>query len=455
MIKINDQHDTSYFSSNKIWLRKRNKTFFKTLEQVEMYQQQRFQFLENYYNLSIKNTPHTNKIPNLKYGFDHFVTMTRSGTTSNNNERNYYYSSPEQSVMDEHHIWKIEKSHDLLHPGDIIWISAKDYNIPDDSGRILGNPKKNRLFGPTKYANIGPQNNVYELFYNAKFKKEHWEHNLNIILEKKIKFLRASPSVIETIYYHFKDQYKFNFPVILSEETLQESVRLMAERMFSKVIDKCVSWDGCLGWFECPYKTKHIYDEFCKIEQLKNNVLSVTDLHNLACPFFNYINGDKGSIGKINCECGIAGNYFKTFEGKIIESVYITDDVYLPGRYLHEKLSQFFRVADYDFKKDNAYKEIETYVDQRGVNFPEQFVYKIKQKENLEIEFLYNCDDTLNSLQIEKIMQFLNVILWQNKNCKKINFIKNPEICLKTQKREKYLSIESDYIKNIVNKKNL
>lgn len=445
---------TNFFSSKEKWIKNREKTFFKTLEEVEIYQEHRVKFLENYYKINIKNTKTTNAIPNVKSGFKNFIKMNRSGTTSNNNERTFYYSLPEQSIMDTHHFWKIEKSHNLTMPGDIFWICATDYNIPDDSGKILGNPKKARIFGPKKYFNVGEENDTYEFLYSSRFTKEHWRYNLDLISKRKnIKFIRTSPSVIQTMFYFFKDAYKFNCPVILSEETLQEDVRKIAEGMFEKVIDKCVSWDGCLAWFECPYKTKHIYDEFCIVKETKNKILSVTDLQNLACPFVNYINGDMGSLGKKVCKCGIAGNYLKEFEGKIIESIYINDEKYLPGRYIHEKLSQFFRIQEYDFSKDNAFKEITFEETKNEIKFPDKIIYKIKQREDLEIDFFYECEDCLNNLQQKKIEQFLKVIIWQNKNCKKINFIKINNINSKDHKRQKSLSIESDYVRNIIKNK--
>jgi phenylacetate-coenzyme A ligase PaaK-like adenylate-forming protein len=339
-----------------------------------------------------------------------------------------------------------------LNPGNVLWIQPFDPNVPDDSGKVLGNPYRNRIYGPKKLFSLGKNNNVYELYFNAKFKKDHWKHNLELIKNFNIKLIRASPSVVQTIYSYFGDEYKFNCPLILSEETLYEDVRAMAESIFSSVIDKCMCWDGGLGWFECPFKTKHIYDEFCVVEQLPDDGLSLTDLQNLATPFFNYLNGDKGSIGKIECSCGLVGNYFKDFQGKIIEALHIENEAPIPGRYISEKLSGFFRLGkEYDFSGDNAFIDNDLNLFDRPTDFPDKFVYRIKQKENLEIDFYYNCCETLNEKTQKRINQFLNTIIWQNKNCKKINFIKDEEIFSKKNQRSKSLFIESDFIKKNIN----
>lgn len=450
-------NSTDYFSSEEKWLKNKEKTLFKSIEDVEKYQNKRLKFIKQFHaNLYCENLQ---KNPNkLNVKCKNYMQLTRSGTTSLNNNRSYYYSLPEQMIMENHHFWKIEKLHSLLEPGKIIWICPTDPGGADESGLVLGNPKRDRIYGPSKKISVGCKNDVYSLYYNAKFKKEHWEHNLNLLYKySPIKLLRTSPSVIQTIYYYFKDRYKFEFPVVLSEETLHEQVRFMAESIFSKVIDKCVCWDGCLGWFECPCKIKHIYDEFCIIKELNNNVLAVTDLHNLASPFINYINGDRGSVGKIDCDCGLSGFYFKSFEGKIVESIYVKNegkDMYLPGRYISEKLSGFFRLNEnYDIDGDNAAKDLNFSNFTRNVKIPDNFIYRLMQKENLEIDFTYDCDNVLCDLQKKRIIDFLNIIIWQNKDCKKINFIKDSNIFSKKTSRSKCLCIESDFIKlNLINK---
>lgn len=436
-----------YFSSEENWIKKREKTIFKSLEEVEKYQKKRINYLKKYYKINDQINEYTDKIQsNIKK--NNCLKMLRSGTTSLNEDRTYYYSMPEQTIMDKHHFWKIEKTHNILEPGDVIWIKPADPNLPDESGKVLGNPKKNRIYGPKKRFSLG-ENNVYELSFNAKFKKDHWMYNLNLAKELNPKLVRTSPSVVQTIYSYFGDEYNFNCPVVLSEESLHQEVRDMAEQMFSKVIDKCMCWDGGLGWFECPHKTKHIYDEFCLVEELEHGVLASTDLQNLSNLFFKYLNGDQGNIRKINCECGLSGNCFEFFQGKIIEAIFIENEAPIPGRYISEKLSGFFRLGkNYNLIGDNAFIDNDLSKITTPMQFPEKFVYRIKQQKNLEINFYYNCLGTLSEEHKKSTDDFLKTIIWQNKNCKKINFIRDENLFDKKFKRSKSLFIESDFIKD-------
>lgn len=63
------------------------------------------------------------------------------------------------------------------------------------------------------------------------------------------------------------------------------------------------------------------------------------------------------------------------------------------------------------------------------------------------------CEKDLNEEQKKRIINFLNIIIWQNKECKKINIIKDEELFKKESRRSKALFIESDFIKK--NKVNL
>jgi hypothetical protein len=420
----------SYFSSNSSWIKNREKTFFKSLEDVDRYQKNRLSYILYVHDIKRKEelSHHTNVFP-LKKNVKN-IKLLRSGTTSITSDRGYHYSQPEQEIIDRHHIWKIQKSHQITQPGNVVWISLSPRMGPD---------KKFKLIGPKKYENVGYENDVYELFFDQSFNKKEWQLSLELLDNIDIKFIRASPSIIETIYYFLGDSVKFNCSLMSSEETLNSQVKKIAESMFNKVIDKMVCWDGCLGWFECPYKIKHIYDELCVVQQLENDILSVTDLNNLACPFINYINGDRGKIGQIECDCGISGNYFKFFEGKIIESIYVNEEgkeKYIPGRLISEKLSGFFRLGkNYDIK---------------GIDFDKNFTYRIRQRIDLEIDFYYDSDNDLTHDQKERIISFCNFIIWGDKDCKKINIIKTPigDLISKEHRRSKSLSVESDFLRN-------
>lgn len=419
----------NYFSSEKDWMSNRHKTFFSSLKDVEKYQKNKILFLNKFYKTNVKASNIITKVPesiNCEK-----LQLYRSGLTSVTSDRAYFYSKTEQTFVEQHHIWKIEQSHNLSQKGNVVWITPRQVNYKN----------KDRLFGPNKYLSTGFQNDTYEVYYDQTWDKEMWEHNLKLIKKLKPKFIRTSPSTIETIYYFLCDEIIFDCPVMLSEETLQNEIRLMAERIFSKVIDKMVCWDGCMGWFECPHGTKHIYDEFCHLERI-NGILVTTDLNNFASPFIRYANGDEGEVDQIECKCGLVGNYFKNFYGKIIESIFIEDEKMgkiVPGRYLSEKLSVFLRLGkEYSFQK-------------KHIIFDKKLVYRIKQNNDLSIDFQYSAEKEFTDLQERELINFLKRTLWQNKNCKKIFISKKniDEVIVKTGRRSKSLFIESDYVKNL------
>lgn len=433
------KHYPQYFSSESQWLENRNKTFFKSLQDVRRYQEWRLNFLSAHYKVDVHSARPLMQVPDLVYE-DGSVERFRSGTTSVVADRSYHYSAIESFYVEQHHIWKIEKSHSLQQPGTVIWICSKDYDL-------IGGSQVKRIFGPKKYDSLG-KNTVYELFYNQNFGRDEWKYNLDLMkTDFQVKYVRTSPSVIETMYYYFGDSLKFDFPVMLSEETLNPDVRKMADSMFNGVIDKMMCWDGCLGWFECPHGTKHIYDEFCFVEELEDGILASTDLNNLASPFIRYISGDRGSVGQIDCKCGISGNYFKSFEGKVIEALYVENDggKLIPGRFVSEKLSVLLRTGQ-EFSHEA-----------HAVEFDPGLVYKLRQRTNLDIEFIYSARVPLASHHQEKIVALLEKIVWRSKNCKAVSFVRvEPSVFFeKETRRTKSLFIESDYVRDMWKQKRI
>ncbi|MEI8270849.1 MAG: hypothetical protein WCG45_05795, partial [bacterium] len=404
----------NWFSSEQSWLLNREKTFFKSIEEVDKFHQIAL------CKKNLRINPSSN-LP-IKKEID-CKSIFRSGTTSISSNREYHYSMPEFDIMNQHHIWKIEKLHNLEKEGNVIWIAASSYDL-----------KKDSIYGPSNYIATGKQNNTYNLMYNQNYEKKDWEHNLNLALSYKPKFVRTSPSTIEAIYYHLGKNFKFDCPVILSEETLHSNVRRMSDEIFTKTIDKMVGWDGCLGWYECEHKTKHIYDEFCYVEQLEDDVLAVTDLHNRTMEFTRYLIGDRGKLNKKKCECGISGNYFEEFQGKTIECLFSNNTI-IPGRYISEKISILFRLG-YEFQGEEK------------ISFDDYIIYRIRQLKNTDIEFVYSARNEFKEDQKLKIKNMLEKLT----NCK-IFFTKEDFPCF--QRKKKNLFIESECARDFWNNKRI
>jgi hypothetical protein len=404
MLKI--KHN--WFSSESAWISNRKRTFFESLDAVEQFHKTMLIGRSSFSREPTGCLPIVNETVPAKRLF-------RSGTTSIVSNREYRYSQPEFDLLNRHHIWKIEHLYGLEEPGNVIWIAAADYELK----------RPDHIFGPEYYIATGQQNSTYNLLYNHHFSKDDWRFNLELAKGYKPKFVRSSPSTIEAMYY-YAGEFRFDCPLILSEETLHENVRQIAQKMFSVVIDKMVGWDGCLGWYECPYGTKHIYDEFCYVEELEDEVLAVTDLHNRAMIFNRYLIGDRGRLGKKRCECGIAGNYLHDFGGKTIESLYANGKL-ISGRFLSEKLSVLFRLG-FEFTGDEQ------------VPFDPKMVYRIRQSEDLNIEFIYSSQESLSFFQKEKISKMLQRLVPMP-----VVFVRESFPCF--DKKKKNLFIESDYVK--------
>jgi hypothetical protein len=129
---------------------------------------------------------------------------------------------------------------------------------------------------------------------------------------------------------------KFDCPVVMTREILTDNVRRQALSKFPKVIDKMRCWDGGLGFYECPEGRRHIYDEMAIVESVQGRLVS-TDLLNHCQPFLRYWNGDRGTLGRDRCDCGIYGNYLKTFEGRHTSAIRIGNTIF-PGSAIIEEI---------------------------------------------------------------------------------------------------------------------
>jgi hypothetical protein len=348
--------------------------------------------------------------------------------------------------MEEHHIWKIETFHELQWPGKIIFVSvhSNPCNSTQDKDIPISMAKECSIYGPHVYPPCGSHNQTYYFYYNSSpsYNPHHWRINLELAASMKPKAFRCSPSTIEAMAYYAPKGMRFDCPVILSEESLTPRVRALALKMFPKVIDKMMCWDGGMGWFECQYERKHVYDEFCFLEEHEGRLLT-TDLNNEAAPFLRYYNRDHGVVRQGLCQCGLYGNYFETFEGKYIESLYV-DGKLISGRVISELLSGFFRGGT-----------IMGGLNLAGPQFGEEDVfYRIHQYEDATIEFVYSSKKEMSESQRSSLILVLNWLIYGRKENLvpiQIRRVGDEEFFGKTGQRSKSLAIDSDYLKVVLN----
>lgn len=283
MLKI----DFNIFDSFLNWENNKKETLFKNEKQLLFYQNQALKKL-------LKNK-HTHRP----------VYLCSSGTTSNRPKR-YRFPKNIYDLIENHHIWRIMNSHDIV-AGNVVKIFQ---GTQTNSTNVLIGPKKN--------SSLGTMNDCWELIYDP-LKTDHkfWIKTISFIKDLRPKFLYTSPSVFES--FHKETNFNFDFPVIFSCEVLTDDLRKKSNIIFSRTIDKMRDWTTGFGFFECKFGTKHIYDELCLAEQIENNRIKCTDFFNYCELFVDKVSDDLGKINKKLCNCGIYGSFLENFEGKFFE----------------------------------------------------------------------------------------------------------------------------------------
>jgi len=278
------KQELKIFENLDCWEKNKHKTLFKNNFDLESYQ--------NYF---------LKKLLNNKTEYE-YINLVSSGTT-NNKPKHYKFPSKFYKTVENHHIWRITQSHNIK-PGNVVRIF-----------QTLNSSTNNKIEGPISIPSMGLMNNTWNLFfYPFEIDENFWKDTFINIKKLKPKFLYTSPSVFES--FHKEINENFDFPVIFSLETLTDVVRKKSELVFSKSIDKMRDWTTGFGFFECPYGTKHIYDELCLVKQSHEDKILSTDFFNYCENFVDKMSDDLGSIKQKICDCGIFGNYLEEFKGK-------------------------------------------------------------------------------------------------------------------------------------------
>jgi hypothetical protein len=187
--------------------------------------------------------------------------------------------------------------------------------------------------------------------------------------------------------------------VIVTGEVLDDGTREIAKRMFSKVIDKMRCWDGGLGFYECSYGRKHVYDELSYLEILDDQLVS-TDFFNFCHPFLRYANQDAGIVSEGLCECGVYGRYFVRFDGRETQCL-LLDDKVIPGNAIMQEVNNFLF-----FSRFNSIIFQQSFHKKHGRdNLLQNYEVKwaIRQDHLGELCFYYDCDDL--SLESEEYLK--------------------------------------------------
>lgn len=139
---------------------------------------------------------------------------------------------------------------------------------------------------------------------------------------KKIDVIFApGPQIKKLCAYIKRTSHKGKLCELLSnsnEKLLEEDAKfLLSNGYVSHICDHMRCWDGGASFFTCKEGNYHIMDNLSWCTQVDDKLIS-TDYFSLTCPFVNFWNGDRCSLGKKHhrCSCGRLYREFKFLENR-------------------------------------------------------------------------------------------------------------------------------------------
>jgi hypothetical protein len=456
MIKHISPVSFPFFKDYQSWIYNRKLTNFSSYSQFYYFQKEALNNILKFHKISsLKDIVPSDKLPNIDLRNSYFF-LRRSGTSgSTEKQREYRYSLPEYHIIEDHHMWKIEKSHNMELEGGIV-VSIAYHPLPHGQDIPIQESMKPKIkdnfecciFGPYRFFPLGGHNFTYFWYYNEATDKKIWQYNINLVKKMSPKFVQLTPSTLQII--NFFSDTKIDVPCIVTGETLYEEAK--SDMVFSKSIDKMRCWDGGLSWFECICGRKHIYDELCFVENI-SGIITSTDLHNRSMPFIRYANHDYGDLMQGMCECGLYGNYFEEFYGKSMESLLINDKI-MSGSIIYNIIASFLRHGKYNFcgtEQESRHYKLSNWILKNNPFESIKILWKIHQDLNQKIWFKYHSEPDIDDLQLQCLQGMLDFTFYQNEN--KVFIVKeNKETFnFKPNMRSKSLSITSDIMRQKYN----
>lgn len=457
------------FSSRGWWLRNRENLVFRSTGQMEDYQRRRLRYLLAAHRIDRMGHP-IQEIPPPKFVEDTFKLST-SGTSSAV-QRPYYYPERFYQLIEDHHVWRIEREYGLTQPGVVVDLFYNPAFVITEKGLYQSDPftrevqydkplawdePENTLYGPMFRWAVGSHNKFYQFSYHRYTSVETWVLALQRARELCPKFMIMSPSQVQTVWNKTAGQVPFDCPLITTRETLTSWTRDLALRMFPVVIDKMRCWDGGLSFYQCPQGRLHVYDELCLVEEIEGRLVS-TDFFNYCHPFVRYANHDTGELDRGLCGCGVYGNYFTKFTGRVQEAVLIGEDI-IPGAVFQQEIGKFLTWGNFvsGYFEDQFYS-----LYPRGVLEGVEVCWQLRQDTAGSLEFVYDSRPSMTPEQVEFLQAGIRFIVLRDPGPftlgvvdarhgaanHPLSFTVNPSVFDGAGRRSKHLFVQSDLLRS-------
>jgi hypothetical protein len=456
---------SAYFDGMEWWNRNREALVFKDEGLLRSHQEKALRYLRTHFGHPPE--PLISQIPALKSSHGS-LTLKTSGTMSAV-RREYHYPWPQYEAIENHHWWRIENAWGLTAPGVIVEFfynprylieqdGYREWNpITEETKPLLDDGPEDKLYGPRQILSLGSHNSVYHISYNRITSRQTWAYNLERAAAMKPKLVVMSPSQFQAAWFH-TGGFRFGCPVVMTREVLTKETRRQASEAFTTVIDKMRCWDGGLGFYECPFGRRHVYDELSIVREEDSRLIS-TDLFNYCHPFINYWNGDTGRLGRGKCGCGVYGSYLEEMNGRVNDAIMI-GGVIFPGSILVEDITGFFRFGNTPSGTFNrAFHERYSQDLLKGLDI----LWRIKQRADETIEFRYFIDGNLTGQQQEALGVALRFLVGRDggdlatseldkiAGLARVELVFDPAVYDKADNRSKTLTVSSDAIRNACN----
>jgi phenylacetate-CoA ligase len=186
------------------------------------------------------------------------------------------------------------------------------------------------------------------------------QHFVSALNRKKIVWLQGYVGGLERVAeYILKNRIEITRLKLVwsTSAPISRGVRLKLEKAFNcKIMNQYGCAEVANIAIQCPQeKFLHINYDYVHVDVVdkENNPINeqegdilVTNLYSYVFPLIKYRLGDKGKLLRHNCSCGVSLPLLEEVKGRISDSVYTPDGLYIDGNYLNSIFDDYVEWID-------------------------------------------------------------------------------------------------------------